>query len=251
MNDLRSEKFRRVGEEENSERQAAVKKEESSCDSSASIFNWYNTNEWRVLMLRSKPATEVFEQLVDFEQADLYALKMISSPWNVPLKKSKHAGEGLPRPYMFNVVPNACSDRWWSTLFEEGILKESPSIIKDRRFVVKSHMIGIFTFVNSFFGRLRIDDFYYPTFWLEVNINMQEKKVIGINGRHAEATSFHIKRNPFPNVVFDPIGTIKRPRYRSHISANNILSVWDVEEEHVAFEVVCELTNFFKIANKK
>lgn len=247
MNDTRSEKKRKVGDDDLNAKKTAVVK---SFDDSTSIFNWFNTNEWRNLMLRSKPAMEVFQQLTDFDMADKYTLEMISSPFNVPLTKSKHAAEQLPRPYLFRVIPQACPDKWWSTLFEEGFVKESPHILRDRRFIVKSHIIGMFSFSGSSFGQLRVDDFYYPEFWLEVNIDMRNKTVRTIRGRHAEATSFHIKYNPFPNMVFDPIGVTKRPIFRGHISANNVLSVWDEESEYSAFEVICDLTKFFKICNE-
>lgn len=256
----------------------AEKKEEDACTSKAkkeekkeqeqtqmsdsSIFNWFSEAQWHAMMLRSTPVLEIFDSLVDFDMADKHTLEMLKSPWKVVLSKSKHAGEGLPRRYLFAPQPDlfaheykksANPDHWWSELLSRGFVEESPDVLRDRRFIVKSHMIGTFSFIgDSRLARLRIDDFYYPSFWLEVSIDMQSRRVLSVKGRHAEATSFHIsQRMRWPSIEWDLIGVSKRPMLRARISNENVLSVWDEESEHVAFEIVCDLSKFFKLVQKK
>lgn len=227
------------------------KRKRDESDVGCSIFDWYSTEEWHKLMLRSTPVSEIFNGLVDFDVADKYTLEMLKSPWNVPLIKSRHAAEGLPRPMMF--LPSRSTDlenRWWSDLFEQGIIKESATVLRDRRYIVKSHMIAMFTLDGGNRATLRIDDFYYPTFWLEVSINLQTKRILKIAGRHCEATAFHVRNHPYQSVVWDVIGVTKRPLFRGRISEKNILSIWDEESEYVAFEVVCDISKFVKICNK-
>lgn len=213
----------------------------------SSIFNWFSDNRWHQLMLRSTPVRGFFDSLVDFSEADLHTLVMLKSPWNVTLTKSKHAGEGLPRPHLFYQANQPSDTKWWQDLFERGFIKESADIIRDRRYIVISHMIAVFT-LDGNLGRLRVDDFYYPSFWVEVLIDMPSRRVLSIRGRHAEATGFHLEQHqPWPIVNWDLIGVAKISKFRATLSDDFTLSVWDEESEHVAFEIVCNLKKFFKV----
>lgn len=221
-----------------------------------SIFNWYTPLQWSRMMLESIPVCEIFAELPDFEFADKHALQTLFNPWNVTLKKSKHAGEGLPRQHVVSLHDlyhlQACGQaklekKWWNELFEHGFIHESLSVLRDRRFIVKSHMIAMFSLIGDGFGRLRVDDFYHPMFWLEILINMKSKAIVSICGRHAEALTCSFHKNIIWNVQFHLLASGTLPRFRANISQKNLLNVWDEASETSAFEIVCDLDKFFKL----
>lgn len=181
---------------------------------------------------------------------------MLMNPWNVTLIKSKHAGEGLPRQHAVSMHElnqlqawgqANLQKKWWSDLFEQGFVHESPSVLRDRRFIVKSHMIATFSLIGYGFGQLRVDDFYHPMFWLEIVINMKTKTIVSIRGRHAEALTFSMHKSIVWIAQFHLLASGTLPSFCARISQKNLLYVWDETSETSAFEIVCDLDKFFKI----
>jgi len=211
-------------------------------------------------MLKSTPVQEVLKSLSDFQIEDSLTAEMLKDPYNIPLLKSRHATEGLPRSVFFlgfrlwysDLIMEKGDADWWRKLFAGGVAgEESPTIARDRRFIVISHIMCVFSMQGNDIVHLRFDDFYSPTFWLELDFNAKTKEICKIAGRHVEASGFHMEPSVFPHslprMVMDPIAVSTRPRFRAKISHANVLAVWD--EEHTLFEIKCDVTkivNLFK-----
>lgn len=200
------------------------------------IYKFYTTMQWANMMVRTRPPTTAFDSTVDLAEADWFAEEARKTPYNVPIVRSKHVVEGLPRLRIFKGDHGDMLDVWWKL--------DDDYFSHHRNNVVVSQMVAEFSIDGLHTATVSINDYYEPSFSIDATIDMESKLVLQVKGRHVQAIGFHIDKNPHAHVVFDLLGTNMKPKLQGRITANNRLELWDDALEIGAFFVVCDLANF-------